>query len=79
MAETKSKLRIGRKFIAFLLCLVAIIVLGVFNRLDNGTATAIISLYVAYCTSNVTQKATAKTENVIVQEKYVTVEGSDER
>lgn len=73
MAETKSKLRIGRKFIAFLLCLVAIIVLGVFNKLDNGTATAIISLYVAYCTSNVTQKATAKTENVIVQE------GGDER
>ena len=68
MAETKSKLRIGRKFIAFLLCLVAIIVLGIFNKLDNGTATAIISLYVAYCTSNVTQKATAKTENVIVQE-----------
>ena len=68
MAETKSKLRIGRKFIAFLLCLIAIIVLGIFNKLDNGTATAIISLYVAYCTSNVTQKATAKTENVIVQE-----------
>ena len=68
MAETKSKLRIGRKFIAFLLCLIAIIVLGIFNKLDNGTAAAIISLYVAYCTSNVTQKATAKTENVIVQE-----------
>ena len=73
MAETKSKPRIGRKFIAFLLCLIAIIVLGIFDKLSNGTATAIISLYVAYCTSNVTQKATAKTENVIVQE------GSDER
>ena len=63
-----TKVRIGRKFIAFLLCLIALIALGVFNKLDNGTATAIISLYVAYCTSNVTQKATAKTENVIVQE-----------
>lgn len=55
-----SKIRIGRKFIAFILCLIAIIVLGIFNKLDNGTATAIISLYVAYCTSNVTQKATSK-------------------
>lgn len=64
-----SKPRIGRKFIAFLLCLVAIIVLGVFDKLSNGTATAIISLYVAYCTSNVTQKATARTENVIIQEQ----------
>lgn len=59
-----SKVRVGRKFVAFLLCLIAIIVLGIFNRLDNGTAAAIISLYVAYCTSNVTQKATAKSENV---------------
>lgn len=60
----KKGFHIGRKFIAFILCLVAIIVLGVFDKLDNGTATAIISLYVAYCTSNVTQKATAKPENV---------------
>lgn len=73
MAEEKSKPRIGRKFIAFLLCLVAIIVLGIFNKLDNGTATAIISLYVAYCTSNVTQKATAK------EQQRVTVEGNNER
>lgn len=58
-----SKIRIGRKFIAFILCLIAIIVLGIFNKLDNGTATAIISLYVAYCTSNVTQKATAKEQH----------------
>ena len=68
MAEKKG-FHIGRKFIAFILCLVAIIVLGIFNKLDNGTATAIISLYVAYCTSNVTQKATAKER----------VEVSDER
>ena len=27
--------------------------LGVFDKLSNGTATAIISLFVAYCTSNV--------------------------
>ena len=69
MAEEKSKPRIGRKFIAFLICLAAIIVLGIFDKLSNGTATAIISLYVAYCTSNVTQKATARTENVIIQEQ----------
>lgn len=58
-----SKVRVGRKFIAFILCLIAIIVLGIFDKLDNGTATAIISLYVAYCTSNVTQKATAKEQH----------------
>lgn len=75
MAETKSKPRIGRKFIAFLLCLVAIIVLGIFDKLSNGTATAIISLYVAYCTSNVTQKATAKDQVI----QTIKVEGSDER
>lgn len=68
MVEKKG-FHIGRKFIAFILCLIAIIVLGIFNKLDNGTATAIISLYVAYCTSNVTQKATAKER----------VEVSDER
>ena len=75
MVETKSKPRIGRKFIAFLLCLVAIIVLGIFNKLSNGTATAIISLYVAYCTSNVTQKATAKDQ--VIQTVEVGV--NDER
>lgn len=74
-----SKIRIGRKFIGFILCLIAIIVLGIFNKLDNGTATAIISLYVAYCTSNVTQKATAKEQHVTVEEQSVTVEGNDER
>lgn len=68
-----SKIRVGRKFIAFLLCLIAIIVLGIFNKLDNGTATAIISLYVAYCTSNVTQKATAKER--LVQDVNVEVQG----
>lgn len=70
-----SKVRVGRKFVAFLLCLIAIIVLGIFNKLDNGTAAAIISLYVAYCTSNVTQKATAKSENVVTAvEHEITVE-----
>lgn len=62
MAE-KGKLRVGRKFIAFLLCLIAIIVLGIFNKCDNGTATAIIALYAAYVTGNVTQKATAKEQS----------------
>jgi hypothetical protein len=74
-----SKIRIGRKFIGFILCLIAIIVLGIFNKLDNGTATAIISLYVAYCTSNVTQKATAKEQYVTVEEPHITVEGNNER
>lgn len=70
-----AKVRVGRKFVAFLLCLIAIIVLGIFNRLDNGTAAAIISLYVAYCTSNVTQKATAKSENVVtVKQQDISVE-----
>lgn len=68
MAETKSKLRIGRKFIAFLICLVVLTVLGIMDKCDNGTATAIISLYVAYVTGNVTQKATAKPENVVTME-----------
>lgn len=62
MAEKKG-FHVGRKFVAFILCLITIIVLGIFNKLDNGTATAIISLYVAYCTSNVTQKATAKEQH----------------
>lgn len=75
MAETRSKPRIGRKFIAFLLCLTALIVLGVFDKLSNGTATAIISLFVAYCTSNVTQKATAKDQ--VIQTVEVGV--NDER
>lgn len=64
MAE-KGKFRLGRKFIAFLLCLAALIVLGALGKLDNGTATAIITLFAAYCTSNVTQKATAKSENIV--------------
>ena len=63
MAE-KGKFRIGRKFIAFLLCLIAIIVLGVLNRGD-GAMPFIIALYASYVTGNVTQKATAKSENVV--------------
>lgn len=67
-----TKVRVGRKFVAFLLCLAALIVLGVLNRGD-GAMPFIIALYASYVTGNVTQKATAKSENV------VTVEGNDER
>ena len=49
----------GRKFIAFILCLVAIIVMGI---LEKGTSSFpyIIGLYTAYITGNVVQKATRK-------------------
>jgi hypothetical protein len=58
-----TKVRVGRKFIAFLLCLTALIVLGLLGKCDSGTATAIITLYAAYVTGNVTQKATSKEQN----------------
>ena len=67
-----SKPRLGRKFIAFVLCLAALITMGILDK-GTGIAPFIIALYASYVTGNVTQKATAKTENVIVQE------GSDER
>lgn len=59
MAETKSKIHIGRKFVAFILCLVALIVLGVTGK-GSEVAPFIIALYASYVTGNVTQKATAK-------------------
>ena len=71
MAEKKG-FHIGRKFIAFLICLIALIVLGIFDK-GKDIAPFIIALYASYVTGNVTQKATAKSENI------VTVEGSDER
>lgn len=47
----------GRKFIAFILCLAAIITLGVLNK-GEGAFPFIIALYASYVTGNVTQKAT---------------------
>lgn len=54
-----EKPKVGRKFIAFLLCLAAIITLGVLNR-GEGAMPFIIALYASYVTGNVTQKATSK-------------------
>ena len=50
-------MRTGRKFIAFLLCLVTFIVLGAWGK-GEGAFPFIIALYGAYVTGNVTQKAT---------------------
>lgn len=58
-----KNVKLGRKFIAFLLCLIAIIVLGIFNR-GEGAMPFIIALYASYVTGNVTQKATAKDQVV---------------
>lgn len=54
-----TKPKVGRKFVAFLLCLAAIITLGVLNR-GEGAMPFIIALYASYVTGNVTQKATSK-------------------
>ncbi len=62
MAETKSKLHIGRKFIAFVLCLITFIVMGIIGK-GEGMAPYIVGLFVAYTTGNVAQKATAKEAN----------------
>lgn len=59
MAETKSKFHIGRKFIAFVLCLITFIVMGIIGK-GEGMAPYIVGLFVAYTTGNVAQKATAK-------------------
>lgn len=61
MAETenKSKIRIGRKFIAFVLCLITFVVMGIIGK-GEGMAPYIVGLFVAYTTGNVAQKATAK-------------------
>lgn len=66
-----TKVRVGRKFIAFLLCLIALIVMGVLDK-GTGIAPFIIALYASYVTGNVTQKATAKSDDV--EQQHVTVE-----
>lgn len=58
---TNSKWHVGRKFIAFLLVLIALIVLGIIGK-GEGMAPYIVGLYVAYTTGNVAQKATKKEE-----------------
>lgn len=73
MAEKKG-FHIGRKFVAFILCLITFIVMGVIGK-GEGMAPYIVGLFVAYTTGNVAQKATAKDQ--IVQS--VDVEVNDER
>ena len=58
---SNSKVHIGRKFIAFILCLVTFIVMGVIGR-GESMAPYIVGLFVAYTTGNVAQKATVKKE-----------------
>ena len=61
MAEEKTtkKWHISRKFVAFILCLITFIVMGVVGK-GEGMAPYIVGLFVAYTTGNVAQKATAK-------------------
>lgn len=62
MADTKSKIHVGRKFIAFIIVLTALIVLGMLNKGDN-IAPYIVGLYVAYATGNVAAKHVTKEAN----------------
>ena len=59
MADTKSKLHVGRKFIAFVIVLIILTVLGILNKGDN-MAPYIVGLYVAYTTGNVATKHVTK-------------------
>ena len=53
--ETKTKRHISRKFIAFLLCLVALVLMSVLGKGEQGFP-YIIGLFAAYTTGNVVQK-----------------------
>ena len=59
MADEKQKFHIGRKFVAFVLCLITFIVMGIIGK-GEGMAPYIVGLFVAYTTGNVVQKATGK-------------------
>ena len=73
MSEKKG-FHIGRKFVAFILCLITFIVMGVIGK-GEGMAPYIVGLFVAYTTGNVAQKATAKSEDIVtVKQQNVTVE-----
>lgn len=52
-------MHVGRKFIAFGLCLITFIVMGIIGK-GESMAPYIVGLFVAYTTGNVAQKATAK-------------------
>lgn len=73
MAEKKG-FHVGRKFVAFILCLITFIIMGVIGK-GEGMAPYIVGLFVAYTTGNVAQKATAKPEDIVtVKQQNVTVE-----
>lgn len=57
MAE--KKVHIGRKFIAFILVLITLTVLGIIGK-GEGMAPYIVGLFVAYTTGNVVQKGVTK-------------------
>lgn len=59
MGKTKINWKAGRKFIAFFLCLVAIVIMAVFGKGESGFP-YIVGLYTAYVAGNVVQKATKK-------------------
>ena len=65
MAE--NKFHVGRKFVAFILTLIALIVLGIIDK-GVGMAPYIVGLFAAYTTGNVVQKATSKDQAVTGQE-----------
>lgn len=52
-------MHVGRKFIAFVLCLITFIVMGIVGK-GEGMAPYIVGLFVAYCTGNVAHNATSK-------------------
>lgn len=57
MAE--KKVHLGRKFVAFVLCLITFIVMSIIGK-GEGMAPYIVGLFTAYTAGNVVQKATRK-------------------
>ena len=60
--KKKHDWKAGRKFIAFILCLLAIVLMGIFGKGENAYP-YIIGLFTAYVAGNVMQKATRKDTN----------------
>ena len=57
MAE--KKVHLGRKFVAFVLCLITFIVMSIIGK-GEGMVPYIVGLFTAYTAGNVVQKATRK-------------------
>ena len=57
-----NKVHVGRKFIAFIIVLIILTVLGILNKGDN-MAPYIVGLYVAYTTGNVATKHVTREAN----------------